>query len=31
VAPKIINIVRNPLFEAIEQQSLQQERPTFVA
>jgi hypothetical protein len=31
VTPKRINIVRNPLFQAIEQQSLQQEKPTFVA
>jgi hypothetical protein len=31
VAPKRINIVKNPLFESIEQQSLQQERPTFDA
>jgi hypothetical protein len=31
VAPEKINIVRNPLFETVEQQSLQQEKPTFVA
>jgi hypothetical protein len=31
VALEIINTIRNPLFQTIEQQSLQQEKPTFVA